>query len=274
MPDRVRSRGVLYDIDGVLVTSWREIAGAAAAVRRIREGGLRRAFLTNTTSRTCAEIAERLCGAGIEVEPAEIVTAARLTAEFVRGRYPGAAVWVLNHGDIDADLAGLRLDEEHPEVVVIGGAGAEFTHAALSRVAELMLDGVPVVAMHSGLTWATADGLRIDAGAYLPGLEAAGNARIQVVGKPAAPGFRTAAGLMRLEPAEVVMIGDDLYSDVLAAQDVGLTGVLVRTGKFRPGVLASADRAPDHVIDSVVDLPELLGGSVGAGELAVTDESE
>ncbi|WP_280247018.1 HAD-IIA family hydrolase [Nocardia abscessus] len=258
MPDRDRIRGVLYDIDGVLVTSWQEIEGAAAAVRRIGERGLRRAFLTNTTSRTCAEIAERLCDTGIEVDAAEIVTAARLTAEFVRDRYPDAAVWVLNHGDIEADLTGLTLDADRPDVVVIGGAGPEFTHSALSRVVELMLDGVPVVAMHSGLTWATAEGLLVDAGVYLPGLEAAGNARIEVVGKPAAPGFRTAAALMRLDPAEVLMIGDDLYSDVLAAQDAGLTGVLVRTGKFRPAVLASADRAPDHVIDSVADLPELL----------------
>ncbi|MFF7938801.1 HAD-IIA family hydrolase [Nocardia gamkensis] len=274
MPDRGRIRGVLYDIDGVLVTSWQEIEGAAAAVRRIGESGLRRAFLTNTTSRTCAEIAQRLCDAGIEVEQGEIVTAARLTAEFVRGRYPDAAVWVLNHGDITADLTGLTLDDDHPDVVVIGGAGPEFDHAALSRVVELMLDGVPVVAMHSGLTWAAAEGLRVDAGAYLPGLEAAGNARIEVVGKPAAAGFRTAAALMRLDPSEVLMIGDDLYSDVLAAQDAGLTGVLVRTGKFRPGVLASADRAPDHVIDSVAALPELLAGSAESGELAVTDESE
>ncbi|WP_280260989.1 HAD-IIA family hydrolase [Nocardia abscessus] len=258
MPDRGRIRGVLYDIDGVLVTSWREIEGAAAAVRRIGERGLRRAFLTNTTSRTCAEIAERLCDTGIEVDSAEIVTAARLTAEFVRGRYPDAAVWVLNHGDIEADLTGLTLDADRPDVVVIGGAGPEFTHSALSRVVELMLEGVPVVAMHSGLTWATAEGLLVDAGVYLPGLEAAGNARIEVVGKPAAPGFRTAVALMRLDPAEVLMIGDDLYSDVLAAQDAGLTGVLVRTGKFRPAVLASADRAPDHVIDSVAGLPELL----------------
>ncbi|MGO4613689.1 HAD-IIA family hydrolase [Nocardia sp. 2YAB30] len=260
MSDRGLVRGVLYDIDGVLVTSWQEIDGAAAAVRRVRETGLRRAFLTNTTSRTCAEIAERLCAIGIEVDPAEIVTAARLTAEFVRRRYPGAAVWVLNHGDIGPDLTGLTLDDDHPDVVVIGGAGAEFTHRALSRVAELMLNDVPVVAMHSGLTWATADGLRIDAGAYLPGLEAAGNARIEVVGKPAAPGFRTCAELMRLDSSEVLMIGDDLHSDVLAAQEVGLTGVLVRTGKFRAEVLDASAGAPDHVIDSVAALPALLAG--------------
>ncbi|MEU4340206.1 HAD hydrolase-like protein [Nocardia sp. NPDC023852] len=66
------------------------------------------------------------------------------------------------------------------------------------------------MATHRGLTWVTADGLRIDAGAYLPGLEAAGNARIEVVGKPPAPCFRTWAEQMRLDPSEVSMIGDDL----------------------------------------------------------------
>ena len=199
-----------------------------------------------------------MCDSGIDVGPDEIVTAARLTAEFVRRRYPDAAVWVLNHGDIRPDLAGLTLTDEHPDVIVIGGAGAEFTHRALSRVVALMLDGIPVVAMHSGLTWATADGLRIDTGVYLPGLAAAGNERIEVVGKPAPTGFRTCAELMRLEPAEVLMVGDDLHSDVLAAQAVGMTGVLVRTGKFRPAVLAAAGDKPDRVINSIAALPAVL----------------
>ncbi|SNY81418.1 HAD-superfamily subfamily IIA hydrolase, TIGR01458 [Nocardia amikacinitolerans] len=258
-------KGVLYDIDGVLVTSWHEIEGARDAVRELREKGLRRAFLTNTTSRTCAEIGSRLKSEGFEIDTEEIVTAARLTAEFLRRRYPDSRVWLLNHGDIEADLAGLELVEKDPDVVVIGGAGTEFTHRALSRVVELMLDGVPVVAMQGGLTWATDEGLRIDAGAYLPGLSAAGNAEIEVIGKPAPTGFRTCAQLMELEPAEIVMVGDDLHSDVLAAQAVGMTGVLVRTGKFRPGVLAAADVAPDHVIDSVAALPELLSTSGVAG---------
>ncbi|MBF6333861.1 HAD-IIA family hydrolase [Nocardia transvalensis] len=251
--------GVLYDIDGVLVTSWEEIPGAAEAVRRIRDGGLRRAFLTNTTSATCAEIAEKLCGAGIEVGTEEIVTAARLTVEYLQREYPDARVWVLNDGDIDADLAGLDQDPDDPEVVVMGGAGDEFTHRALSRVAELMLDGIPVVAMQGGLTWATADGLRIDTGVYLPGLEAAGQGRITVVGKPSPTGFRTCAALMGSEPEQILMIGDDLHSDVLAAQRVGMTGVLVRTGKFRAAVLDGADSGPDHILGSVAELPDLIG---------------
>ena len=60
------------------------------------------------------------------------------------------------------------------------------------------------------------------------------------------------------------IVGDDLNNDVLAGQVVGMTGVLVRTGKFRQDTLDrwAADEfamQPNHVIGSVADLPELLG---------------
>ncbi len=50
------------------------------------------------------------------------------------------------------DMTGIEFDTDSPEVVVLGGAGPEFDHAALSRMVELMLDGVPVIAMRGGLT--------------------------------------------------------------------------------------------------------------------------
>jgi ribonucleotide monophosphatase NagD (HAD superfamily) len=56
-----------------------------------------------------------------------------------------------------------------------------------------------------------------------------------------------------------VMVGDDIATDVLAAQDLGMTGVLVQTGKFRPGDLERG--RPDHLIDSIADLPNLLDAS-------------
>lgn len=255
--------GVLFDIDGVLVTSWRPLAGAAAALDAVRDRGLGRAFLTNTTSRTRAEIARALRDCGLAVRDEEIVTAAALTAQYLRRTHPGARCLLVNHGDIAADLADIELDDRRPEVVVLGGAGPEFDHRTLSRVVELMQDGVPVVAMQGGLTWATDDGLRIDTGAYLPGLEAAGGAAVTVVGKPAAAGFVAAAELTGSAVGRTVMIGDDLRSDVLAAQSAGLTGILVRTGKFRPAVLEAAPAAPDHILDSVADLPALLDELAG-----------
>jgi ribonucleotide monophosphatase NagD (HAD superfamily) len=87
---------------------------------------------------------------------------------------------------------------------------------------------------------------------------------VTAVGKPAPAGFLAAAARLGVDPDEMYMVGDDLNNDVLPAQVVGMTGVLVRTGKFRRDTLErwAADEfamQPNHVIDSVADLPALLG---------------
>jgi len=53
-------------------------------------------------------------------------------------------------------------------------------------------------------------------------------------------------------------VGDDIETDVLAAQRHGLTGVLVKTGKYLPSTHHAASGTPDHVLGSFADLPALL----------------
>lgn len=57
-----------------------------------------------------------------------------------------------------------------------------------------------------------------------------------------------------------VLVGDSVDTDVLTAMAAGLRGVLVRTGGFRDRDLADGDGDPDAVIESIADLPDLLGG--------------
>jgi ribonucleotide monophosphatase NagD (HAD superfamily) len=54
------------------------------------------------------------------------------------------------------------------------------------------------------------------------------------------------------------MVGDDIVNDVRGAQVLGIRGVLVQTGKFLPGDLAKVPAAPDHVLATIADLPQLL----------------
>ena len=79
-----------------------------------------------------------------------------------------------------------------------------------------------------------------------------------MVGKPAAAFFATALAHLGTGAAHTLMVGDDIETDVLAAQRQGLTGVLVKTGKYLPTAHRGASGTPDHVLDSFADLPALL----------------
>jgi HAD superfamily hydrolase (TIGR01450 family) len=266
--------GVLFDIDGVLVTSWKPIDGAGEALAALADQRIARAYLTNTTTRTRVQIANLLTAAGMAVSADEVITAAMLTADFVRDRYPGARCFLVNSGDVADDMPGIDIVSsvetrggpmpDKPDVVLLGGAGPEYDHITLSWVYDWMAQGVPVVAMHRSNAWTTTEGLRIDTGMYLFGMEEVSGRKATAVGKPAAEGFLASAARLGVESDEMYMVGDDLTNDVIAGQVVGMTGVLVRTGKFRQDTLDrwAADEfamQPNHVIDSVADLPALLG---------------
>lgn len=252
-------RAVLFDVDGVLTVSWRPVAGAVEAVEAIRSAGLPVAFVTNTTSASRREIAGRLRAGGFSLEDGEVVTAARAAAVYLREHHRGARCLLLNSGSPGDDLAGVDLVESGADVVLTGGAGPEISYDLLNRAFRLLLEGADLVAMQRNSFWTTDGGPQLDMGPFVLGLERASGRQAVLVGKPAPAFFAAALEEVGAEAGDAVMVGDDVESDVLGAQACGLTGVLVRTGKFRQSSLEAAAGRPDHVLDSVADLPRLLG---------------
>jgi HAD superfamily hydrolase (TIGR01458 family) len=256
----IDAHAVLIDIDGVLTVSWEPLTGAVEAVRAIRDAGLPFALITNTTSRTRARIAATLAEAGFPVETEDVLTAPSAAAAYLREHRPDARCLLLNSGEIAEDLGGVHLVDDAPDVVLTGGAGPEFGYEALNSVFGHLQRGAELMAMHANLFWRTSAGLSLDTGAFLLGLQQAAGTRATILGKPARAFFDTALRGLDATAGHTAMIGDDVESDVLGAQRHGLTGVLVRTGKFQPDHEDGIDgEVPDHVIDSVADLPGLLG---------------
>lgn len=259
------ARVVLLDIDGVLTVSWLPLPGAAETVRWLGEHGHDVLMVTNTSSASRRQIADRLTNVGIPVDSSHIVTAVSAAARYLADAYPGIGCLVLNEGDLSEDLVGVeQVGAGTAGVVLLGGAGPSVGYQQLNEAFRLALAGHPLVALHRNTRFETSSGLVLDMGAFLIGLEAAAGATATVVGKPAPAFFQAALDRLGADAGQAVMVGDDIESDVLGAQALGLTGVLVRTGKFRAADLERADGRPDHVIDDISRLPELLD-SLGPG---------
>jgi HAD superfamily hydrolase (TIGR01458 family) len=252
-------RGVLLDIDGVLTISWEALPAAIETLDRLRRDAMPFRLITNTTTHTRRDLATTLGTAGFDVAPEDIVTAVVATGSYLRARHPRARVFVLSDGDASEDLEGIELvGVDRADVVVLGGAGDDFTYAAVDHVFRRLAEGATLVGMHRNLYWRTAEGFRLDGGAYVAGLEEATGRRAAICGKPSAAFFEEALRSLGVRADHAAMVGDDVVNDVLGAQAIGVTGVLVRTGKFLPADLQRPEGRPDHVLDSIADLPAWL----------------
>ena len=251
---------ILLDVDGVLHVSDEPIAGAAEAVSRLRADGHRIRFVTNTTTRSRATLAEDLRRLGIELRDEDVQTTARAAARALAGK----RVLALTMSAIVPDLEGVELVGEGADAVLLGGAdeseetGRVFSYMNLARAFHELDGGAELYCLHTNRWWQTRHGPVLDAGAFVAGLEYAAQTEATVLGKPSTAYFDAALEALDAEPSMTWMVGDDYETDVVGAQACGLRTILVRTGKFRPDALERAGVMPEGIISSIAQLPDWI----------------
>jgi len=252
--------GLLLDIDGVLAVSWEPLPGAVQAMAALRAEGIPFRLITNTTTHTRRDLAATLHEAGFEIDGGEIVTAVTATTAYLQEHHVGRRAFVLTDGAPGEDLAGVPIagTPQEADVIVIGGASDAFTYQTMNGIFRRLMEGVPLVGMHRNLYWKTSQGWELDGGAYIAGLEEATGTAAVICGKPARTYFEAALALLGVPAARAAMVGDDVTNDIEGARAAGMTGVLVRTGKFREADLTKG--SPDVVLDSLADVPDWVRG--------------
>lgn len=255
--------GVIFDIDGVLEWQGKVCPGAVETVAALRKAGLLIRFLTNSTLKSRASCAERLRRRGFEAYEPEVVTASYATATYLREQ-GACSCWVLVDGEGRREFDGLPQDEENPEYVVVGDYREGLNWANMNRALRLLLHGARLVGMQSELLdLSGAEEEQLNVGAWARMLEQAAGVKATYIGKPEAYAFALVLRTMGLDRRQVVMVGDKVSTDIRGANDFGIPSVLLRTGEFDEAEL-NGDVRPDHILDSIVDLPALLG-VMGAG---------
>ena len=222
-------RAVLLDLDGVLYIGDGILPGAAEAIRRLRRARIPLCFVTNTSRKPRRVILERLSVMGLDVRDAELLTPARAAVAWLEAHRCGAHFLI--HDDIREDFSGVGTGLD--AAVVIGDAADGFTYDALNECFRRIMNGAPFLALARNRYFMESDGINLDMGAYVVGLEYATGRTAVTIGKPSRTFFETAIGIVGCTANETAMIGDDVDADVNGAIATGLRAILVRTGKYR-----------------------------------------
>jgi glycerol 3-phosphatase-2 len=246
---------ILLDLDGVLYRWPESIPGAAEAVVALRKAGKRIAFVTNNSSRTPAQVVERLASVGVDAATEEVVSSALVTATILAERGTGSAFVIGEEGLVEALTdAGIRVVDSSEEVdAVVVGFDRRADYTTLKEASVLVQRGVALVASNADPSFPAPGGESWPgAGALLAAIETTTGTRGEVFGKPEAPLFERA--LASAGGGRALVVGDRLDTDIAGASRLGWDSALVLTGDARREDVESSSWKPTFVVDDLSGL--------------------
>jgi HAD superfamily hydrolase (TIGR01458 family) len=250
---------VLLDLDGTLYVGSQVVAGAPEAVRWLRDQGLTVRFTTNTDSITPVTLADRLTRLGFPTSQDELVTPIAVAGHLFAST-PEARVLAVAADPVRQLLAGCLAGPGEPAThVLVADPSYGATYQDLDAAFRAVRAGAELVATQVNRIARRDDGEHLDTGGWVRLLEYATGQTARVLGKPSPEFFTAPLDALGRGPQTALVVGDDLAADIGGGRAVGAATVLVGSGKGdRPPPGAQAE--PDAVVDSVADLPGLLGG--------------
>jgi HAD superfamily hydrolase (TIGR01458 family) len=254
---RTRPGAVCLDVDGTLTDGVMgpPLPGAVDAVRALR-ARLPVRLVTNTTSVPHGELAQALIQQGLLDNPESLWTPVMVARRELPARGHHAGVLIADARQRE-EYAWFREDPKGPSVLLATEAHSWLV-GDLQPAFRRLLDGAAFYALTRNRFFKKEGALVTDVGGVAALLTYASGREAETLGKPSRILFEAVARHASAALPEMIMVGDDAEFDVAAPIALGLKGVLVRTGKYRPGDESRAVPAPTAVLDSVEELPGWL----------------
>ncbi len=247
-------QAVLLDLDGVLYVGNQVISGAAQAVQYLHDAGIKVAGVTNTTTQARHSVAQKLQALGIPLNEQHLFTPASLVQRYIGNKTTRLYI----RDDLRADLE-VTENENNPDYIVMGDIGGlGYPPQTLREIFLHLMQGADLLALHKNRFWKKEDGLHLDLGTWVAALEYASGKQAKVFGKPSQDFFLHICRQLAVKPAQALMVGDDIESDIAGAQQAGLQTALVQTGKYNADFVQKTGIQPDTQLSSIARIHEVI----------------
>lgn len=256
------TRVAIVDLDGTVYRGGSLIEGADRGLRTLRDAGYQIRFVSNSPTASPAVYAEKLVGMGIDAAESQVISSGAVTTEILAERHADDSVFVVGSDGLEDQLrdGGVELTHEPGSGdVLLGSWDPGFDYGDMADVLQLAAD-VPFYGTDPDRTYPTEDGgVGPGSGAIIGALEAIlDRTPDQVFGKPSMALFEQATAGLDADPADCVVVGDRLTSDIEMGERAGARTVLLRSGVTDSRELEQSDVQPDSVIDGLADIDTVL----------------
>lgn len=247
---------IIFDLDGTVYIGSKAVPGIQQFVNSIVEKNIKPIFLTNRANRTAEEISNHLNALGIKSHPENIVTSAHATADYIK---KGSTVYCIGEsGLVEAIMQkGIKITEESPDYVVVS-FDRYFNYKKLETACKLINSGSIFIATNIDPVLKIENGFIPGTGAIVAAISAVCKKEPVVIGKPERYIIDYTIKKYSLLPEKTIIIGDNLDTDILAANRTKIKSVLIFTGVSSAEELKTSRAKPDYIISGYNELYRII----------------
>ncbi len=257
---------VALDMDGTIYNGKTIFPYTVDFLQKLRKLGISYSFLTNNPSQSTTDYLKKLKSLGIEATAEEIYTSAQATMDYLKHFHPEwKRLFILGTPSMIKEfekndfISTLDSSEDVPDALIVA-FDKSLTYSRLCRAAWWAKEGVPYLATNPDWVCPTDQPVvLVDCGSIYACIAAAtGRKPDKVLGKPRPEMLDGILSAKGLQPEQIAMVGDRIYTDMKMAQHAKALGILVLSGEAELEDAEKATPAIDMVLPSIKELGNLF----------------
>lgn len=258
---------VVLDLDGTIYSGGTVFPYTIDFINVLKELGISYSFLTNNSSKGRSDHLLKLSNMGLDVSSGDLYTSGDAIIQFILTHHQEwKRLFILGTNSLITQFENtgfIIVDENSPETpdALIVAFDTSLTYGKLCRAAWWAKQGKPYLSTNPDLMCPSdEDIVLVDCGAICLCIEAAtGRKPDKVLGKPQTDMLTQIITLRNMEPNQIAMVGDRIYTDMVMSYDIGAFSVLVLSGDTNiHDTKTEFSSQLDLILPSIKEFGELL----------------
>ena len=246
----------LFDMDGTVYLENTLFDGVKELCDRIVKGGGRFVFVTNNSSKSVADYAEKLRRMGLNAGEEEVYTSTLTACAVLKEKFSDKPIYAQGTRSFLQELKrnGVNAVTQFRENIaaVIVGFDPELTGEKLRTTCRVLtLLSVPYYATNPDWVCPVEFGFVPDCGSMCFGIQKATGKSPEYFGKPHPYMIETLMKKFGATKEETLVVGDRLYTDIASGVNAGVQTVCVLSGESSEEDIKASSVKPDFVFESV-----------------------
>lgn len=255
-------KGYLVDLDGTMYRGNERIEAAAEFIEEINAQHIPYLFLTNNSTSTQSEVAEKLNQMDIKATADHVFTSSLATAKYIKEKQEQARCFVIGErglSDALADEGHVLIDSEEKCDFVVMGLDRQITYEKLATACLAIRNGATFISTNGDAAIPTERGFLPGNGSLTSVVHVSTGKQPIFIGKPEAIIMDQALHTLGVNKADTIMVGDNYDTDILAGIRAQIDTLLVFTGVTSYEEYIQIKKKPTHHVQKLSEW--ILNGS-------------